>query len=91
MPMNETLSAVAPWIGSLAAVLTTICWVPQAVRLVRHRETRAISLTTNLVFFSGLVCWLLYGIALANWVLIGANAVSLLFTSVIIAMKLRHG
>jgi MtN3 and saliva related transmembrane protein len=89
--MNQTLADVAPWIGSLAAVLTTLCWLPQAARLIRHKDTRAISLTTNLVFFSGLVCWLLYGVALADWVLIGANAVSLLFTSVIIAMKLRHG
>ncbi len=89
--MNATLAGVAPWIGSLAAVLTTMCWLPQAVRLVRYKDTHAISLTTNLVFFTGLVCWLLYGIALADWVLIGANAVSLLFTSVIIAMKLRYG
>jgi MtN3 and saliva related transmembrane protein len=91
MPMNATLAGVAPWIGSLDAVLTTLCWLPQAVRLVRYKDTHAISLTTNLVFFAGLICWLLYGVALADWVLISANAVSLLFTSVIIAMKLRHG
>lgn len=84
-------SAIVPWIGALAGVLTTVCWLPQAVRLIRHRDTRAISLWTNLVFFAGLVCWLTYGVALSDWALIGANAISIVFTSVIIAMKLRYG
>jgi len=37
------------------------------------------------------VCWLIYGISLNDWPLIGSNAISILLTSVIIAMKLRHG
>jgi MtN3 and saliva related transmembrane protein len=89
--MNDFLVAASPWVGATAAVLTTICWLPQAVRLVRHKDTRAISLTTNLVFFTGLTFWLLYGIAIVDWPLIASNAVSMVFTSVIVAMKLRHG
>lgn len=88
--MNVT-SAAVPWIGAAAAVLTTICWLPQAVRLIRHKDTRAISLWTNVTFIFGLVCWLIYGIAISDWPLIGANAVSMVFTSIIIAMKLRYG
>lgn len=34
---------------------------------------------------------MIYGIALDNWPLIIANAISIMFTSVIIAMKLKHG
>jgi MtN3 and saliva related transmembrane protein len=54
-------------------------------------DTGAISLSTNLTFITGLVCWLVYGIAISDWPLIGANAVSMVFTSIIIAMKLRYG
>jgi MtN3 and saliva related transmembrane protein len=79
------------WFGALGAILTTICWLPQAVQLVRSRDTRAISLVTNLTFCIGLVFWLVYGLALDDWPLIGSNAISILLTSVIIAMKLRHG
>lgn len=79
------------WFGAVGATLTTICWLPQAVRLIRYRDTRAISLVTNLVFVSGLVCWLVYVISLNDWPLIISNAISILLTSVIIAMKLRHG
>jgi MtN3 and saliva related transmembrane protein len=77
--------------GAIGAVLTTICWLPQAIHLIRSRDTRAISLGTNLMFCIGLAFWLVYGIALDDWPLIGSNVVSILLTSVIIAMKLRHG
>ena len=77
--------------GGLAAVLTTICWLPQAVRVVRYKDTRAISLVTNLIFASGILLWLVYGLALGNWPLIAANGISMILTLIIIAMKLRHG
>jgi MtN3 and saliva related transmembrane protein len=89
--MNELLVSASPWIGAIGAVLTTVCWLPQAIRLVRHKDTRAISLTTNLTFGIGLIFWLIYGIAIVDWPLIASNAVSVVFTSVIVAMKLRHG
>ena len=31
-------------VGSLAALITTLCWVPQIIKIVRHRETGSISL-----------------------------------------------
>jgi MtN3 and saliva related transmembrane protein len=89
--MDQLLLSASPWIGGIGAVLTTICWLPQAMQVVRDKDTRAISLTTNLVFGIGLVFWLIYGIAIVDWPLIGSNAISVVFTSVIVAMKLRHG
>jgi MtN3 and saliva related transmembrane protein len=88
--MNDMQTAVS-WIGAAGAMLTTLCWLPQAVRVVRYKDTRAISLTTNLMLVAGLVCWLIYGIALNDWPLIGSNIVTMGFTLLIIAMKLRHG
>ncbi len=79
------------WIGAIGATLTTICWLPQAARLIRDKDTRAISLPTNLIFFAGLFFWLVYGIALNDWPLIAANAVSIVLTTIILAMKLRYG
>jgi MtN3 and saliva related transmembrane protein len=89
--MNEPIPAAIHWIGAVGAVLTTICWLPQAVRVVRTKETQAISLTTNLIFATGILLWLVYGIAISNWPLIAANAISMVFTLVIIVMKLRYG
>ena len=89
--MTEPVPTLIHWIGGLAAVLTTICWLPQAVRVVRYKDTRAISLVTNLIFASGILLWLVYGLALGNWPLIAANGISMILTLIIIAMKLRHG
>lgn len=78
-------------IGTTGAVLTTVCWAPQAWRVIRQRNTHAISLLTNAILFAGQICWLVYGLALRDWPLIGSNAISLVFTSVILMMKLRYG
>ena len=36
-------------IGASGALLTTVCWVPQAVKIIRDRETRAISLSGTML------------------------------------------
>lgn len=78
-------------IGTIGAVLTTICWAPQAWRVIRYRNTHAISLLTNVALLIGQVCWLIYGLALNNWPLIVSNTISIMFTAVIVTMKVRYG
>ena len=78
-------------VGALGAALTTICWLPQAWKIIRERETRAISLPATGLFCLGLAFWLAYGLALGDWPLIGANAVTLALMLVIVGLKLRHG
>ncbi len=78
-------------IGSAAATLTTICWLPQAVRTIRTRDTRAISLVTQVAFTAGIFLWLIYGVALGAWPLILANAFSFVLEATLLALKLRYG
>lgn len=78
-------------IGYLAAILTTASFVPQVVRVVRTRDTRAISRTMYVAFCLGIAMWLLYGIALASPPIIVANAVTLVLASVVLGYKLRYG
>jgi MtN3 and saliva related transmembrane protein len=78
-------------IGMTGAVLTTVCWLPQAIKIVRSRETRAISLTGTLAFTIGIAFWLVYGLALMDWPLITSNVVTLALMVVIVSLKLRHG
>ena len=78
-------------IGMTGAVLTTVCWVPQAWKIIRSRETRAISLVGTLAFTVGIAFWLAYGLALMDWPLIASNLVTLGLMAPILAVKLRHG
>ena len=78
-------------IGFTAAILTTLCWLPQALKTIRTRETRSLSLVTQSALTAGVVLWLVYGISLGNAPLIFSNAISLVLVGTILAMKLRYG
>ncbi|MBV1700088.1 MAG: SemiSWEET transporter [Hyphomicrobiales bacterium] len=73
------------------AILTTVCWVPQAVKIIRDRETRAISLPGTLLCVVGVLLWLVYGLAIVDAPLIGSSLVTFAITATILALKIRHG
>ena len=78
-------------IGGSGALLTTLCWLPQAVKVIREKETRALSLPATGAFTVGLVLWLVYGVAIGDWPLISSNALTLTLMAPILAMKVRYG
>ena len=90
-----TLSALPPGlieaIGAAGAVLTTVCWVPQATKIIRDRDTRAISLPGTTLCVIGVLLWLVYGLAIVDGPLIGSSIVTLAMTSIILVLKIRHG
>jgi MtN3 and saliva related transmembrane protein len=77
--------------GAIGAFLTTACWLPQATKIIRDRDTSAISLSATAGFAMGMACWLVYGLALVDWPLIISSIVTLALMSIILALKLRHG
>jgi len=78
-------------IGATAATLTTLCWLPQAIKIIRDKDTKAISLITQCGFALGIAFWLAYGLALGDWPLIAANIVTLTLVLYILVMKVRLG
>lgn len=78
-------------VGMMAAIVTTLCWVPQAVRILRTRDTRAISLVTQSAFTCGIALWLAYGVLIGSLPIIAANAVTLVLVGAILVMKLNFG
>ncbi len=84
-------SAAVDAIGATGAVLTTICWVPQAIKIIRDRETRAISLPGTTLCVVGVLLWLVYGLAIVDGPLIGSSIVTFAMTAVVLVLKIRHG
>jgi MtN3 and saliva related transmembrane protein len=78
-------------IGIFAATLTTACWLPQALKTIRSKDTSGISLVTQIMFTLGVFLWLIYGVHLGNWPLIISNSVTFVLVSIILVLKLRHG
>jgi MtN3 and saliva related transmembrane protein len=79
------------WVSALAAILTTAAFVPQALHIIRHRETKAISLVMYVAFASGVALWLVFGLLIENWAIIVSNAITLVLTLAIVGMKIRYG
>jgi MtN3 and saliva related transmembrane protein len=77
-------------IGSVAAVLTTSAFLPQAVKVIQTKHTKDLSLLMYIALFIGTICWLTYGNGLQSFPLVAANSISLFFVSIILIMKLRY-
>lgn len=77
-------------IGSIAAICTTGAFVPQVIRLRRLRSAGQISLATFAVFSFGTLTWLVYGLLIGSFPVIGANAVTLGLSLTMVALKLRY-
>ncbi len=79
------------WAGYLAAAMTTLAFIPQALQTIRTRDTRSISLGMYVVFTIGIAFWLVYGIALGSMPMILSNIVTFLLSATILGMKIKHG
>lgn len=77
-------------IGYVAASLTTLSFVPQALHTFRTRDVRGISLGMYASFTLGVALWLLYGWQMRAWPVVVANFVTLVLASAILLMKLRY-
>ena len=78
------------WIGTIAAILTTCSFLPQAIKTFKTKDVSGISLGMYSIFAAGVALWLIYGILLAAWPIIIANTITLCLALCILAMKLRY-
>jgi len=75
-------------IGYAAAFCTTFAFVPQAIKVIRTRNTRDLSLGMYAIFTMGITLWLIYGIIKVDYPIIVANVVSFVFSATILLMKI---
>ncbi|MDO8412303.1 MAG: SemiSWEET transporter [Gallionellaceae bacterium] len=75
-------------VGFVAALLTTAAFVPQVWKVWKTRSTQDISLGMYLLFISGVMLWLLYGILLVSWPIIIANGMTALLAGAVLVMKI---
>lgn len=78
-------------IGYLAACLTTLSFLPQAVKVIATRNTQGISGLMYVMFVCGLVMWLIYGVMIEDTAVSMANFLTLVFAMPILIIKFRRG
>jgi len=77
-------------IGSVAAVLTTLSFIPQAWQTFKTKDVSGISLPMYSMFTTGVLLWLVYSIALQSWPMIVSNCITAPVALAILSMKLRY-
>ncbi len=78
------------WLGYVAAFLTTVAFIPQALHTVKTRNTQAISLGMYATFTLGVICWLGYGIYRQDPAIIIANFITASMAGLILFHKVRN-
>ena len=89
MPVPVLSPELVELVAGIAAVLTTLSFLPQVLKAWRSRSARDVSLLMLLLFLAGVLLWLCYGLALGSLPLILANAVTAVLILAILAAKLR--
>ena len=92
--MMTDLIVSAKWadiVGSLAAVLTTVSFLPQAWHSFKTKDVSGVSLGMYSVFTVGVALWLVYGLLLRAWPIVVANVITLGLALAILGMKVVFG
>ena len=76
--------------GLIAAFCTTISFLPQAIQIIRTKDTSSISAAMYSFFTFGTLMWLIFGIYSHNTPVILANGVTLILAVIILFYKLRE-
>jgi MtN3 and saliva related transmembrane protein len=79
------------YVGLVAGVLTTISFLPQAIKTWRTKSTKDISLSMFLTFCVGVILWVIYGFYTRNIPVFVANFATFLLASSILVCKLKYG
>jgi MtN3 and saliva related transmembrane protein len=77
-------------IGYLAATLTTASFLPQAILTIKTKDTQSLSLGMYTLFTLGVFCWLIYGVYIANDVIVLANTITFILAASILAFKIYN-
>jgi len=77
-------------IGLAAATCTTFSFLPQAIKVIKTKHTKDLSLAMYSIFTAGVFLWLVYGILIKDIPLIVANIITFIFAATILIMKIRY-
>ncbi len=77
-------------LGFVAATLTTLAFIPQAIKTARTKSTKDISKGMFTLMSSASFLWLIYGFLISSLPVILANLFLLIFSTIILSYKLRY-
>lgn len=77
-------------IGFIAAILTSASFIPQAIQVIKTKDTSGISLLMYSMFVVGVALWTVHGFIINDLAVIFANIVTFIFAFIVLAYKIRY-
>ncbi|MCG3665686.1 SemiSWEET transporter [Aliarcobacter butzleri] len=77
-------------IGYFAAFCTTIAFIPQAIKIIKTKNTKSLSLAMYIIFSLGVFSWFIYGIIKMDFPIIIVSFLTFIFAFTILVYKLRE-
>ena len=77
------------YIGGVAAVCTTVAFVPQILK-IRRQGGGDLSYPMLSLYLTGIILWLVYGLMLHAAAVIWANAATSVLVAIAIVLKATH-
>ncbi|WP_448248507.1 SemiSWEET transporter [Thalassotalea agariperforans] len=77
-------------IGFTSAFLTTFSFLPQAIQVIKTRDTASLSLAMYSIFTIGVAGWLVYGLIKQDMAMIVANMITFVLAGIILSIKLYN-
>ena len=76
--------------GYFAAILTTLAFIPQLIKTLKTKTAEDVSLTTLVMFLTGVAAWIIYGIQISSKPILIANIITFLLNFLILVFKLIY-
>ena len=76
--------------GFLAALLTTIAFLPQLYKTWKTKSADDVSLIMLILFITGLIFWIIYGLKIHSIPILIANVVTFIFNFSILILKVTY-
>ena len=77
-------------VGYLAALLTTVAFLPQLYKTWKTKSADDVSLIMLILFITGLTCWIVYGIKINSIPILVANIITFIFNFSILILKIAY-
>lgn len=74
--------------GLFAAFFTTFAFAPQSIKTIRTRNTEGISVVMYIMFLTGVISWIAYGIMRSDFAVLIANIVTLFLAAPVLVITL---
>jgi len=74
--------------GYFAAILTTLAFLPQLIKTLKTKKAEDVSLTTLIMFLTGVLSWIIYGYKISSTPILIANIITFILNLLILIFKI---